>query len=172
MQPLERAAARILEIRGRKVVLDADLAQLYGVETRVLLQAVRRNAERYPPDFLFILTNQEVAALRSQSVISNAAGRGGRRHARFAFAEHGAIMAATVLNSPLAIEMSVYVVRAFVQLRDAPGMRREITKRLDQLERKVGTHDRAILEILQALRALTQPAEAPKRRRIGFVQDD
>jgi hypothetical protein len=171
MQPLERAAARIVEIRGRKVVLDGDLAQLYGVETRVLLQAVRRNAERYPPDFLFILTNQEVGALRSQSVISNAVGRGGRRHARFAFTEHGAIMAATVLNSPRAIEMSVYVVRAFVQLRDAAGSGREITRRLDQLERKVGTHDRAILEILQALRALTQPAEAPKRRRIGFVQD-
>jgi len=171
MQPLERAAARILEIRGRKVILDADLAQLYGVETRVLLQAVRRNAERYPPDFLFTLTNQEVAALRSQSVISNTAGRGGRRHARLAFTEHGAIMAATVLNSPRAIETSVYVVRAFVQLRDALGNGREISRRLEQLERKVGTHDRAILEILQALRALTQTAEAPKRRRIGFLQD-
>lgn len=171
MQPLERAAARILELRGRKVILDADLAQLYGVETRVLLQAVRRNAERYPPDFLFTLTNQEVAALRSQSVISNTAGRGGRRHARLAFTEHGAIMAATVLNSPRAIETSVYVVRAFVQLRDALGNGREISRRLEQLERKVGTHDRAILEILQALRALTQPAQAPKRRRIGFLQD-
>jgi len=171
MQPLERVAAKILQVRGRKVILDADLAALYGVETRVLLQAVRRNAERYPPDFMFALSNQDVAALRSQSVISNTAGRGGRRHARLAFTEHGAIMAATVLNSPLAIQMSVYVVRAFVQLRDALAAGGEIARRLDQLERKVGTHDRAILEILQALRALTQPAEAPRRRRIGFVQD-
>jgi len=167
MQPLERVAAKILQVRGRKVILDADLAALYGVETRVLLQAVRRNAERYPPDFMFALSNQDVAALRSQSVISNTAGRGGRRHARLAFTEHGAIMAATVLNSPLAIQMSVYVVRAFVQLRDALAAGGEIARRLDQLERKVGTHDRAILEILQALRALTQPAEAPRRRRIG-----
>lgn len=171
MQPLERVAARVLLIRGRKVILDADLAALYGVETRVLLQAVRRNSKRYPPDFLFILSNQEVAALRSQSVISNAAGRGGRRHARLAFTEHGAIMAATVLNAPRAIRMSVYVVRAFVQLRDTFAAGGEIATRLDQLERKVGTHDRAILEILQALRQLTQPSETPSRRRIGFVQD-
>jgi hypothetical protein len=88
-----------------------------------------------------------------------------------AFTEHGAIMAATVLNSPRAIQMSVYVVRAFVQMREALTAGGEIAKRLDRLERKVGTHDRAILEILRALRALTQPAEAPKRRRIGFVQE-
>ena len=147
MQPLEEVSARIVVLRGRKLILDADLAELYGVQTRVLLQAVRRNAGRYPSDFLFVLTNQEVAALRSQSVISKRTGRGGRRYAPFAFTEHGAIMAATV---------------------NAKG---EIVKRLDQLERKVGTHDRAILEILQALRQLTQPPEAPKRRRIGFVQD-
>lgn len=172
MQPLELAAAKILQVRGRKVILDSDLAALYGVETRVLLQAVRRNAERYPPDFLFTLSNHAVAILRSQSVISSSTGHGGRRNARLAFTEHGAIMAATVLNSPLAIRMSVYVVRAFVQLRGALAVDGEIARRLDQLERKVGTHDRAILEILQALRALTQPAETPKRRRIGFMQDD
>ena len=172
MQPLERISAKTLQVRGRKVILDSDLAVLYGVETRVLLQAVRRNAERYPPDFLFTLSNHEVAVLRSQSVISSASAHGGRRNARLAFTEHGAIMAAAVLNSPLAIQMSVYVVRAFVQFRDALAAGGEIAKRLDQLERKVGTHDRAILEILGALRALTKPAEVPKRRRIGFVQDD
>ena len=171
MQPLEEVSARIVVLRSRKLILDADLAELYGVQTRVLLQAVRRNAGRYPSDFLVMLANQEVAALRSQSVISKGTGRGGRRYAPFAFTEHGAIMAATVLNSPRAIEMSVYVVRAFVQLRDTFSAKGEIVKRLDQLERKVGTHDRAILEILQALRQLTQPPEVPKRRRIGFVQD-
>ena len=147
MQPLEEVSARIVVLRSRKLILDADLAELYGVQTRVLLQAVRRNAGRYPSDFLIVLANQEVAALRSQSVISKRTGRGGRRYAPFAFTEHGAIMAATV---------------------NAKG---EIVKRLDQLERKVGTHDRAILEILQALRQLTQPPEVPKRRRIGFVHD-
>ena len=87
--------ARVVVVRGRKVILDADLAELYGVKTRVLLQAVRRNAERYPPDFLFILTNQEVVVLRSHSVISKRIGRGGRRYAPFAFTEHGAIMVAS-----------------------------------------------------------------------------
>lgn len=172
MPRLERIAGRISVVRGQKVILDADLAELYGVETRVLLQAVRRNANRYPPDFLFVLTTQEVAALRSQTVISKRSGRGGRSHARIAFTEHGAIMAATVLHSPRAIEMSVYVVRAFIQLRHALAANREIEKRLHELERKVGTHDQAIAEIILALRQLTQPPPAIKRRRIGFVQQD
>jgi hypothetical protein len=141
------------------------------VETRVLLQAVRRNAKRYTPDFLFRLTNQEVAVLRSQSVISKRIGSGGRSHAPLAFTEHGAIMAATVLNSPRAIEMSLYVVRAFVQLRQALATNNQIQRRLDELERKMGTHDQAIGEIILALRRLTQPPEPRKRRGIGFVQE-
>ena len=155
MQPLERIAGRILVIRGRKVILDADLADLYGVARRVLLQAVRRNAERYPPDFLLRLTNHEVAVLRSQSVIS----------------KHGAIMAATVLNPPRATEMSVFVVRAFVKMRQALTANKEIAQRLDDLERKVVTHDQAIGEIILALRQLTQPSEPQKRRGIGLVRD-
>ena len=158
-------------IRGRKVILDADLADLYGVARRVLLQAVRRNAERYPPDFLLRLTNHEVAVLRSQSVISKRIGSGGRSYVHSAFTEHGAIMAATVLNPPRATEMSVFVVRAFVKMRQALTANKEIAQRLDDLERKVVTHDQAIGEIILALRQLTQPSEPQKRRGIGLVRD-
>ena len=170
MHSPETLAGRIHLIRGVRVVLDSDLARLYGVETRRLNEQVRRNRRRFPPEFMFQLNKQELARLMSQFATSNG-GRGGVRKPPLAFTEHGAIMAAAVLNSPRAIEVSVYVVRAFVQLRDAHSANAQIARRLDQLQRKVGAHDHAILEILQALRHLTQPAEAPKRRRIGFVQD-
>jgi len=170
MHSPETLAGRIHLIRGVRVVLDSDLARLYGVETRRLNEQVRRNRRRFPPEFMFQLNKQELARLMSQFATSNG-GRGGVRKPPLAFTEHGAIMAAAVLNSPRAIDVSVYVVRAFVQLRDAHSANTEIARRLDQLQRKVGAHDHAILEILQALRQLTQPAEAPKRRRIGFVHD-
>lgn len=170
MGPLETIAQRIFVIRGKRVILDMHLAQLYGVETRTLLQSVRRNAGRFPMDFLFSLTNHEVAALRSQSVISKPAGRGGRRHAIQAFTEHGAIMAATVVNSSRAIDASLYVVRAFVHLRETLAANKALAQRLDELERRVGTHDRAISEILAAIRQLAAPPEPPPKRRIGFVQ--
>jgi hypothetical protein len=153
------------------VLLDSELAALYGVETRVLNQAVRRNTERFPEDFRFQLTPAEAAASRSQSVISNSR-RGGRRYAPYAFTEHGAIMAATVLNSPRAVEMSIYVVRAFVQLRELLSSNKELAKRLDQLEarieKKLATHDEAIAAMLSAIRELMNPP-APKRRGIGFT---
>lgn len=152
-------------------MLDADLARLYGVPTKRLKEQARRNSNRFPRDFLIRLTRQEVARLRSQIATSNE-GRGGTRYVPFAFTEHGAIMAANVLNSARAIEMSVYVVRAFIQLRRATLASKEIGARLDELERKVGTHDRAVAHILEALRRLTDPPEAPKRRGIGFVQGD
>ena len=169
MPALEGIAARIHTIRGRRVMIDADLAVLYGVETRVLLQAVRRNPERFPADFMISLTAQEVARLRSQSVISKPQGRGGRRYAPWAFTEHGAIMAATVLNSARAVQASVYVVRAFVRMRDALVTHKALGKRLDELERNLGTHDRAIGQIMEAIRQLTRPPEPPHRRRIGFL---
>ena len=169
MQIAERIARQIHVVRDQRVILDERLAPLYGVQTRALLQAFRRNPDRFPPDFLFALSEQELAALRSQSVISNRKGRGGRRYATQAFTEHGAIMAATVLNSRRAIEMSVFVVRAFVYLRAALANRGEIGRRLDHLERLVGTHDVAVRQILQTLRQLTTAAEPAKRRRIGFV---
>jgi hypothetical protein len=164
----EQLAPSILVVRGRRVILDLDLARLYGVPTRRLNEQVRRNADRFPPEFAFALINHEVANLKSQIATSS---WGGKRKLPLVFTEHGAVMAATVLNSRKAIEMSVFVVRAFIQMRDVPGTHREIRRRLDDLERKVGAHDDAIQEILQALRHLTQPAETPKRRRIGFVQD-
>jgi hypothetical protein len=168
VHPVERIALRIIEIRGTRVILDTDLAELYGVETRVLLQAVRRNLERFPQDFMIPLSAQDVARLKSQSVISKPPGRGGRRSLPQAFTEHGTIMAATVLSSPRAIEVSVYVVRAFVRMREAIRVHAELARRLDELERKVGTHDRAVGQILEAIRQLTQPPE-PRRRRIGFL---
>jgi hypothetical protein len=171
MRSPEQVTDRIVTLRGERVMLDADLAKLYGVPTKRLKEQVRRNAERFPRDFLFRLTGQEVARLRSQIATSNE-GRGGARYAPFAFTEHGAIMAANVLNSARAIEMSVYVVRAFIQLRRATLASKEIGARLDELERKVGMHDRAVAHILETLRKLTEPPAEPQRRRIGFVQDD
>lgn len=171
--PAETIAGAIRIVRGHKVLLDADLAALYGVATRVLVQAVKRNRDRFPADFLFQLTNQEVAALRSQPVISNApGGRGGRRHLPYAFTEHGALMAATVLRSRRAIETSLYVVRAFVRLREMIVANRELAKKLAELEQRLDTHDRTIGEIVRAIRELTASPEPPTKRRIGFIQSD
>ena len=158
-------------------MLDADLAALYGVSAKRLNEQVRRNLERFPADFVFRLTNQELAILRSQFATSSSDARrlawGGRRYAPHAFTEHGAIMAAMVLNSPRATEVSVYVVRAFVQLRDTLVAHKELAKRLDELdariERKLVTHDQTIAGILDAIRALMAPPEPAKRRRIGFM---
>jgi hypothetical protein len=166
MQPIEGIASRIRTIRGQRVMVDADLALLYGVPAKRFNEQVRRNLKRFPPDFMFQLENQEFAILRSQFATSS---WGGRRYRPLVFTEHGAIMAASILNSSRAIEVSVYVVRAFVQMRDALVIHKKIGKRLDDLERKVGTHDRAIVQILEALRQLTQPPEMPRRRRIGFL---
>src|ERR1700722_8635894 len=170
--PVEDITRVILILRGHRVLLDSELAALYGVETRVLNQAVRRNAERFPEDFRFQLTPGEAAASRSQSVTLKP-GRG--QNIKFlphAFTEHGAIMAATVLNSPRAVEMSIYVVRAFVQLRELLSSNKELANRLDQLEarieKKLATHDEAIAAMLSAIRELMNPPAA-KRRGIGFT---
>jgi hypothetical protein len=163
---IAQIAERIQVLRGKRVLLAADLARLYGVETKVFMQAVRRNRGRFPPDFCFILTKQEVADLRSQSVTSS---WGGERHAPVAFTEHGALMAANVLRSHRALEISIFVVRAFVQMRETLQASNELSQRIDQLERKVGTHDRALSEIITTIRQLTQPPDSPRRRRIGFV---
>lgn len=171
--PAARIADAIRIVRGLKVLLDADLAALYGVATRKLVQAVKRNRDRFPAEFIFRLTDQEVAALRSQSVISNGRpGRGGRRYRPYAFSEHGALMAATVLNTPRAVEMSLYIVRAFVRLREAVSTNRALAKKLDELEQRLDTHDRAIGEIVRAIRELTASPEPAKKQRIGFIQAD
>jgi hypothetical protein len=169
--PLERVQSRILIVRGRKVLLDADLASLYGVETRVLNQAVRRNQERFPPDFMFRLSAKELAIWRSHFVMSNPAAKMGMRRPPLAFTEHGALMAATVLNSSRAIQASLYVVRAFVRLRNFLQSHRDIARRLDEHEKKLSGHDTAIVELMDAIRRLMALPEQPKRRPIGFVGD-
>lgn len=169
--PVERIARAILMVRGHKVLLDEDLAALYGVQTRRLNEQVRRNLARFPADFMFQLTDEEYAALISQ-IATSKPGRGGRRKLPLAFTEHGAIMAAAVLNSPRAIEVSVYVVRAFVQLRELLAGHAQLAQRLDELETRIEqrltTHDQAIAGILQAIRELMQPPQ-PRKRPIGFV---
>ena len=157
---------QIVLARGQKVLLDADLATLYGVEVRTLNQAVKRNEERFPPDFVFQLTAEENEALRSQIVISKSS-RGGRRYAPYAFTEHGAIMAASVLNSPRAVEMSIYVVRAFLRLRGALATHKELAAKLAELEQRLETHDHKIVEIIKAIHVLAMPPEKPARQ-IGF----
>lgn len=170
---VEAIASRILTLRGQRVIVDADLAALYGVPTKRLNEQVRRNEERFPADFMFALSQQEWDALRSQFATLKT-GRGQhRKYLPVAFTEHGAIMAATVLNSPRAVEVSIYVVRAFVQLRELLAGHKELAKRLNELEtrmeRKLMTQDQAIAGILDAIRQLMAPPPAQKKRPIGFV---
>jgi hypothetical protein len=161
---MERVENRILSIRGHRVILDADLAELYGVTTGALNQAVKRNAGRFPGDFMFQLSQEEADSLRSQIVILKN-GRGlHRKYLPYAFTEHGAIMAASVLNSPRAIEASVYVVRAFVKMREVLATHKELVRRLDEMEGKV---DRQFKVVFDAIRALMEPPPKPKRR-IGY----
>jgi len=167
LDPIERT---IFTLRGVRVMFDADLAELYGVKTHRLNEQVKRNSARFPSDFVFQLAPAEYAGLISQSAISNA-GRGGRRGQPFAFSEHGALMVASVLNSPRAIEMSIFVVRAFAKLKRVLDAHRELADKLAELERKLMTHDRQIIGLLDAMRALMAPP--PKTaRRIGFRKDE
>ena len=166
--PLERIESRILLVRGMKVMMDADLAQLYAVPTKRLNEQVKRNAERFPQDFVFRLTPEEVQALNRSHIATGSQKHRDPRFAPFAFTEHGAIMAANVLASPQAVEMSVYVVRAFVRLRETVASNQALAAKLDELERKLHSHDQAIVGILDAIRELMTPPEPPKRP-IGFV---
>jgi hypothetical protein len=158
---------RIREVRGLAVLLDSDLAEIYGIPTKAFNQAIKRNSDRFPEDFAFRLTEEEFLAMRSQSVTSNA-GRGGRRYRPLAFTEHGAIMAATVLNSPRAVEMSVFVVRAFVRLRDLARTHAELARHLAALERRVTAHDADLKQVFAALRQLLDSPQARPNRRIGY----
>jgi len=156
---------RILEIRGQRVLLDSDLAELYEVDTKRLNEQVKRNADRFPTDFMFLLSADEFANLKSQFATSS---WGGRRKLPFAFTEHGAIMAASVLNSKRAVEMSVYVVRAFVQLRDLLSSQKVLAEQVAKLERRVSHHDNSLVEIIDALRSLME-RPSPAKRAIGFT---
>ncbi len=178
----------IMTVRGKRVILDADLARIYGVPTRRLNEQVRRNADRFPPDFAFVLTEQELADLKSQIATSSLQGNrsqfatssthGGRRKLPMVFTEHGAIMAANVLRSKRAVHMSVFVVRAFIRMRQMFVEQRSLARKLAQLEEeltaRLDIHETAINEILgQIKRLLSSPAEPqhPKRR-IGFLVEE
>lgn len=156
----------ILTIRGHKVMIDADLAGLYGVETRTLNQAVKRNADRFPKDFMFRLNAGE-----KSEVITNCDHLRRLKFAKslpFAFTEHGAIMAATVLNSPQAVSMSVFVVRAFIQMREHIAANAAILKRLAEIDHALLEHDTALVELYEKLQPLLEPPPDPPKQRIGF----
>lgn len=167
--PVESIAGCILVLRGQKVILDADLARLYGVETKAFNRAVKRNLDRFPPDFMFQLTDDEFDNLRCH--FGTSSDWGGRRYRPYAFTEHGAVMAATILRSPEAVAVSVYVVRAFIKLRELLSSHAELSQKLQELESRVearlDSHDEQIGALIEAIRELMSPPEKPQRR-IGF----
>ncbi len=160
--PMERVEDRILFIRGHRVMLDADLAELYGVPTKRLNEAVRRNAARFPEDFMFQLTADEVEILRSQFATSN--GRGGRRYIPYAFTELGVAMLSSVLNSERAVLVNIAIMRAFVRLREIAASHKDVLRRLEEME---GKYDRQSNVVFDTIRALMEPPKIP-RRRVGF----
>ncbi len=160
---LQYVATCIHEVRGQRVILDGDLARIYGITTKRLNEAIKRNPARFPSDFAFRLTRQEVANLRSQFATSSS--YGGTRYLPYAFTEHGAIMAATVLNSPQTVQMSLFVVRAFVKMRDALTGHRDLARKLEELEKK---YDNQFRVVFDAVRQLMNPPEPRRRRSIGF----
>lgn len=166
LTPTLAVESRVLILRHQRVILDVDLAQLYAVPVKRLNEQVRRNQERFPADFMFQLNSKEHEALRSQ-IATSKKGRGGRRYTPFAFTEHGAIMAATVLNSERAVAMSVFVVRAFVRLREMLATNRRLAGKIDELENRLDTHDSTIQDLIEAIKELMTP-EDPPRKRIGF----
>jgi hypothetical protein len=176
---VEQIEPRILSVRGQRVILDADLAELYGATTKVFNQAVKRNRERFPADFMFQLTSEEAEAMRSQSATAftppadmrSQFVTASKRNVRYlprVFTEHGALMAASVLSTPRAIDVSVYVIRAFVKLREWLSTHKELAQKLAELERKVSSHDEAIQSLVAAIRQLMQPPSTSPRPRIGF----
>lgn len=174
LMPVEQITRSILVLRGQRVLLDAELATLYGVEIRVLVQAVKRNLARFPEDFMFQLSAAEWSALRSQ-LVTLKAGRGQhRKYLPYVFTEQGVAMLSSVLRSERAIAVNIQIMRAFVRMRELLASNRALARRLDELEarleKKLATHDQAIAAILSAIRQLMHPP-APKRRPIGFTAD-
>jgi ORF6N domain len=163
--PVQRIEDMIYLIRGQRVMLDSDLAKIYGVELKRLNEQVGRNPDRFPKDFAFQLGLQEVADMRSQ--IATASKRN-IRYLPWVFTEHGAIMLASVLNSPIAVESSVRVVRAFVGMREQLAAHKELSQKLSELENRVSGHDEAIANLFEAIRQLVEPPLPENRREIGF----
>ena len=163
--PIERVVQSIRWIRGQKVLLDSDLATLYGVTTGNLNKAVKRNADRFPSDFMFQLKPEELAKLKFQSGISSWGGR--RRSRPYVFTEQGIAMLSSVLKSERAIKVNIAIMRAFVKLRQLIDTNRELARKFSELERRVGKHDQEIATVLEAIRQLMATPEKP-RREIGF----
>ena len=159
--PIEVIERKIYIIRGQKVMLDSDLAELYNITTKVLVQAVKRNLRRFPADFMFQLTNQEVAVLRSQFVTSS---WGGRRYVPYAFTEQGVAMLSSVLNSDRAVDVNIQIMRTFVKLREMIASHKDLARRLDELEKK---YDAQFKVVFDAIRQLMTPPE-PREKKIGF----
>ncbi len=162
---VDRIAQVVVVLRGQRVILDRDLAEIFQVTTKRLNESVQRNLARFPTDFMFQLTNHEVSNLRSQIATSS---WGGGRYRPFAFTEHGAIQAANVLRSPLATMMGIHVVRAFVRMRQLLNSNRELEQRFTELERRISGHDEAIDDILEAIRRLMDLPATPSKP-IGFT---
>ena len=167
----------IFNVRGQRIVLDGDLARLYGVTTKVFNQTIQRNADRFPTDFAFRLNREDVANLKSQIVTSSSAqpslvfeGHGEKRKLPWVFTKHGAIMAATILRSPRAVAMSVYVVRAFMRMREELTTSAIILRRLAEIDKKLLTHDVVLRDIYEKLAPLLATPDEPPKRRIGFHQ--
>lgn len=168
LAPTGRIEALILLIRGHKVLLDRDLAVLYGVETKALNQAVRRNRERFPSDFMFQLTADEVAELNRSQIVTGSQKHRDPRARPWAFTEHGALMAANILRSERAVQMSLFVIRAFVRLREHIAANAAILKRLAEIDKTLLQHDAALRDIYRKLLPLLEPPPDPPKRRIGF----
>ena len=172
IRPVDQILERILTIRGARILLDCDLAAIYGVATKALNQAKKRNADRFPADFRFPLNHEQVASLKSQSVTSKNRGRGGRGKPPFASTEPGALMAATVLGSPRAVQMSLVVIRAFVALRRMVLDQKALAEKLAERDAQVGIHDRQLAAIIEAIRQLSASPEPDHGRKIGFLSQD
>jgi hypothetical protein len=158
----------VRELRGEKVLLDVYFARLHCATTRALNQAVQRNRDRFPPDFMFHLSKEELENWRSQIVTSNPAAKMGLRRAPYAFTKHGVAMLSSVLRSARAVRVNVEIRRAFVRLRKVLAVNRELADRLEELERRVGKHDEQLVQVIRAIRQLMEPPPAPPKRKIGF----
>lgn len=177
--PVERIERAILMIRGQKVLLDSHLAELYGVPTKAFNQAVKRNVQRFPVDFMFQCTAEEADALRSQFVTSKPGMRSqfvtaSKRNVRFlpyAFTEQGVAMLSSVLNSERAIDVNIAIMRAFVRLREILATNKDLARKLDEHDKKLGEHDEKFQFVFEAIRQLMAPPPASKKRRIGFAAD-
>ena len=167
--PSERIEQKILLIRGQKVMLDSDLAELYEVQTRVLNQAVKRNLNRFPEDFMFQLTKEELENWRSQFVTSNPDAKMGLRRSPYVFTEQGVAMLSTVLRSERAVEVNIQIMRTFVKLRELMATHKDLARKINSMEKK---YDEQFRVVFDAIRQLLEPPPTKKKRRIGFVVTD